>query len=83
MFHLLIVLVVGSLFVGLFKNISTKTLLLLLAAFLGMFLYLYIKWNDIELVTARGGGFFGVVLMVITPAYILGVLIYRAFRKNK
>jgi TRAP-type C4-dicarboxylate transport system permease large subunit len=82
MFHLILVLVVGSIFVGFFTSRSTNTLLLFLVAFLCLYLYLYTEWNDVELVTARGGGVFGVILMIITPVYIMGVLLFRAFRKK-
>ena len=81
MLHLILVLVALSLFVGFITSRSTKTLLLFLILFLGIFFYLQTNWNDVELVTARGGGFAGTILMIVTPVFIIGVLLFRFFRK--
>lgn len=82
MLHLIFVIAGVSFFTWFFSCRSTTTLSVLLLMFICLFIYLFINWDDVELITARGGGLFGVILMMVTPVFITGILISRACKKR-
>jgi hypothetical protein len=83
MFHTIITILGIVLFVKFFTSRSTGTLVLLLIGFCLLFMNLYIDWDNIQLVTEKGGGLMGVILMCIAPLYILWILASRVARKSK
>ena len=80
MFHLILV-IAGFFFTWFFSSRSTTTLSVFLLLFICLFVYLFVNWDHVELITARGGGLFGVILMMVTPVFIIGILISRACKK--
>lgn len=78
MLHFILVIAGVSFFIWFFSSRSTATLSVFLLMFICLFIYLFVNWDDVELITTRGGGLFGVILMMITPVFIIGILISRA-----